>query len=81
MSVGGGPPKFPFSLKLMKVIHIQNPILTLASNAWLKMSQSCLANVSDFPVSVAYKMVAVIRAARALPIRLAANFTALKHEK
>ena len=50
---------------------------TLAANACLKISQSVLAYFSDLPVSVAYRMVALIRLARAFPIILAENFTAL----
>ena len=50
---------------------------TLASNACLNISQRVLANLSDFPVSVAYSIVHLILRARALPINFAENLTAL----
>jgi len=43
----------------------------------LKISASDLANLSDFPVSVANKIVHLTRLAKALPINFAENFTAL----
>jgi hypothetical protein len=51
--------------------------ITLASNACLNISASDLANLSDFPVSVAYNIVHLTLFANALPISLAENFTAL----
>ncbi len=52
---------------------------TLASKACLKISHILLAYVSDLPVSVAYRIVHLMRRASALPISLAENFTALKY--
>lgn len=51
---------------------------TLASKACLKISQRVLANRSDFPVSVANKMVHLTLRANARPISFAENLTALK---
>jgi len=47
----------------------------------LKISASDLANLSDFPVSVANKIVHLTRLAKALPINFAENFTALFKKK
>ena len=55
--------------------------ITLALKACWKMSHRRLANVSDLPVSVANSMVHLIRLARAFPINLAENLTALLWKK
>lgn len=53
-------------------------VLTWEWNAWPNISLSFLANCSDFPVSVAYKIVALILLESALPNNFDVNFTALK---
>ncbi len=51
--------------------------LTLASNACLNISHNALAKLSDFPVSVAYKIVHLTLLAIALDINFVENLTAL----
>jgi hypothetical protein len=52
--------------------------LTCELNACPELSPSCLAYISDFPVSVAYSTVALIRRDNARPKSFDVNFTALK---
>ena len=60
------------------VCHENLCFFTFASNACLKIRQRMLENLSDLPVSVAYRIVHFTRRASARPINLAENFTALQ---
>ena len=64
-----------------RCIRDDKVLQTFASNVCLNISQSVLANLSDFPVSVAYKIVHFTRFDKAFTINLALNFTALKKTK
>lgn len=58
------------------ILLVYKPI-TFASKACLNISTKDFANLSDLPVSVAYKIVHFTLFAIALPISLAENLTAL----
>ena len=66
------------TISLSRCLRDNKVLQTFASNVCLNISQSVLANLSDFPVSVAYKIVHFTRFDKAFTINLALNFTALK---
>ena len=65
-------------IKAIKIDEIRDwEKFTCALNAWLNNSANVNANFSDFPVSDAYKIVALILLERAKPNKLDVNLTAL----